>query len=349
MVRPLHAVDVRPASGRTGNASSTTRTAPVPPPPTSPASTVRKVKRLVTMAAIVPALLAACTTGTPAERDQLSAIEEQQRDLGGPNDPLSDASAVQLSCIDRETVVAGLDTRTVLFDASQVGLDQRIALTNIVVDCIPQLGSLPSYRTQFTATLNSGLGSRAELDDTEGGCVLQHIIDNAPDPGRSLADGSDEETFQILSDGFVSCLDEDDLATVFGEAGTGAQAYGDDPNLDSLHDACAAGDDRSCDLLFVGSAVGSEYETTAASCGGRSDGTPVCTSGLNLLANGDIDPASPALLDAEAGCTNGDMTACDLLFNFAPLGSELEQFGFTCGGKIAVGALPNCRVRFADE
>ena len=42
------------------------------------------------------------------------------------------------------------------------------------------------------------------------------------------------------------------------------------------------------------------------------------------------------------------MIACDLLDRTAPIGSELERAGFTCAGRIAVRAVPDCRTRFPD-
>ena len=50
-----------------------------------------------------------------------------------------------------------------------------------------------------------------------------------------------------------------------------ADAYGDDPFLDDLHDACTAGDMQACDDLYWQSPIGSEYEAFAATCGERSE------------------------------------------------------------------------------
>jgi hypothetical protein len=48
-----------------------------------------------------------------------------------------------------------------------------------------------------------------------------------------------------------------------------ASTYGDDPDLDVLWDACAAGDGAACDDLYVESPFGSEYEEFGETCGGR--------------------------------------------------------------------------------
>lgn len=44
---------------------------------------------------------------------------------------------------------------------------------------------------------------------------------------------------------------------------------GDDPDLDALYNACAAGDGSACDQLFDEAPPGSEYEEFAGTCGGR--------------------------------------------------------------------------------
>ena len=46
-----------------------------------------------------------------------------------------------------------------------------------------------------------------------------------------------------------------------GDSGGEPNAYGDDPYLDSLWDACAGGDVQACDDLYWESPLGSEYES----------------------------------------------------------------------------------------
>jgi hypothetical protein len=63
------------------------------------------------------------------------------------------------------------------------------------------------------------------------------------------------------------------------ELGFEAVAYGDDPELDALWDACEAGDGVACDDLFRRSPVGSEYETFGGTCGGLTEGGMSCSGG----------------------------------------------------------------------
>jgi hypothetical protein len=62
---------------------------------------------------------------------------------------------------------------------------------------------------------------------------------------------------------------------------SGPRAYGDDPRLDALYDACERGSMRACDRLFEESPLFSEYEDFGLSCGGRNGLALTCVdSGL---------------------------------------------------------------------
>lgn len=72
-------------------------------------------------------------------------------------------------------------------------------------------------------------------------------------------------------------LDLGDIDT----AGLTAGGYGDDPALDALWDACAAGDGQACDDLYWSSAVDSAYEAFGNTCGERFEvGPPSCAAEL---------------------------------------------------------------------
>lgn len=57
---------------------------------------------------------------------------------------------------------------------------------------------------------------------------------------------------------------------------SGAESYGDHPELDRLWDACDDGDMGACDELWWLSPAGSEYESFADTCGNRSKGGYWC-------------------------------------------------------------------------
>ena len=53
------------------------------------------------------------------------------------------------------------------------------------------------------------------------------------------------------------------------EALSDAFAYGDDPELDQLWDACAEGSGKACDDLYFAAPTDSEYEAFGYTCGDR--------------------------------------------------------------------------------
>ena len=73
--------------------------------------------------------------------------------------------------------------------------------------------------------------------------------------------------------GGTYCVEE------FGEptgSDTGPTTYGDDPALDVLWDACAAGDGQACGDLYFDAPFDSEYEEFGRTCGGTQDGSTAC-------------------------------------------------------------------------
>ncbi|ROP44641.1 hypothetical protein [Pseudokineococcus lusitanus] len=60
-------------------------------------------------------------------------------------------------------------------------------------------------------------------------------------------------------------------STLAGSSGEGPSAYGDDPDLDALWDACGAGEGEACDELYELTPPDSEYERFGWTCGERFD------------------------------------------------------------------------------
>ncbi len=136
-----------------------------------------------------------------------------------------------------------------------------------------------------------------------------------------------------------------------------ANAYGDDPTLDALWDACEGGDMQACDDLFFDSPAGSEYEDFGDTCGNRQEGGSLCADGSGSEGSSSDESSSSessssagstsgepftygddATLDALwDACEGGDMQACDDLYFDSPVDSEYEDFGDTCGNRQAPG------------
>lgn len=110
-----------------------------------------------------------------------------------------------------------------------------------------------------------------------------------------------------------------------------------DHQTNALHEECAAGEMTSCYTLELVSEAGSEDEDFGATCGGLTDGTVSCTLfEPGRWAHGD-DAELDALWDA---CSAGDGDACSDLAMDAPIFSEYEEFGETCGDTRARSYMP---------
>ena len=89
-----------------------------------------------------------------------------------------------------------------------------------------------------------------------------------------------------------------------------------------------------CDFLFFEAEAGSAQQDVGASCGDTAPGSNG-TCGTTSDSGSTID----ALV---ADCGSGDNGACDELFRITPVGSKLELFGTTCGGRSEVNQTGSC-------
>ncbi len=130
-------------------------------------------------------------------------------------------------------------------------------------------------------------------------------------------------------------------------------AIGSDPFLDNLYQLCEDGDFAACDDLYFEAPLDSEYEAFGDTCGGlQPHGTGVLCAealdeGASKAKSAGIGDA-PFLDGLYARCDGGDFMACDDLYMEAPLNSEYEAFGDTCGGLQAEGTGNLCTETFGE-
>lgn len=105
-------------------------------------------------------------------------------------------------------------------------------------------------------------------------------------------------------------------------------SLGDDVTLDRLADACYDFDLDACDQLFNVSPAGSDYEWYGGTCGGIFDEI------IEDLCSVFYEEALLFLPLVES-CDAGDMAACDQLYQESPTGSLWEEYGATCGERLA--------------
>jgi hypothetical protein len=157
----------------------------------------------------------------------------------------------------------------------------------------------------------SSYGDDATLDDLWDGCNGRDWA-ACDQLAAAAAPGTEYRAFGETCGGVVpggggNCADSVEPFT-----------YGDDPELDLMWDECSLGNYEMCQALYAQSPVGSEYEWYGGSCGGTQDEATGCQPDLELEQLAEL-------------CAVGTMEACDELFLQAPVGSEYEEFGATCG------------------
>ena len=301
-------------------------------------------KRLIPILLATLVVVSGCAQFLPEEeisqenREALELAQDQMEDLGGTEVEFSFRDQIQCADVEAEL--------TTLNNPGQTGVDARVDLRNELIDCTEDLAGNRDFVQNFTAGLNAGFGGVAEISLEEAECTLRHLLAESENPGRAIADGTNPADVEVFLDGAEKCFDNGSLAVMRQDEGSGPQNVGDDERLDGLAADCVAGLETACDVLFFASAEGSEYHDIGLTCDGRGDGIAYCTPGLETDETGTILASSTAKGTLVSECRANLMTSCDLLFRTAEIGSADEQFGFTCGNRIAVGGLPDCRTRF---
>ncbi len=174
-----------------------------------------------------------------------------------------------------------------------------------------------------------------------GECVTRDVGDEGPygygdDPGLDeLWDGCNGEDFDACAELYELAPIETEYEWFGGSCGGRTEfpqgcgpLLGEPGDLDALWERCAEGDMEGCWILSEMSPVGSEYEAFGLTCGGRTDGNVPC-----VTTYGD----SAYLDELWDECAEGDMEMCDLLYVESPVGTEYEDFGWSCGWRTEEG------------
>jgi hypothetical protein len=293
------------------------------------------------LAPVVEAAEAAADVEATGEAS-LDAALEQAAEVGG-SALAKDLPADERRCIEEHDDLVGFDYEAVLTDVD--ALDERIVLFDVFIECLGD----PSDSEPLVELLNRSMEATLptiDLSLEEGSCLLQHVLDESDDPARSIIAGDQPGDETIFTSGVDRCFTSENLDILMQAEGTGPQTYGDDPRFDAMQDDCLGGELRACDLLFLVSSTNSDYEAVGMTCGDTAAiSRELCGVAVVLDRSGYAPDDSPELQVLADDCGGGDLTSCDLLYRIAPIGHELENLGFTCGGRVAVGAVPDCRTR----
>jgi hypothetical protein len=141
-----------------------------------------------------------------------------------------------------------------------------------------------------------------------------------------------------FEDGLHDCERE------LGELSEGsATFYGDDPQLDLIWDDCETGVLSACDDLYWMAPVGSDYESFGSTCGNL--GEPTYGECVGPAMNYGDDPYLDGIYD---DCADGNLYACDELYQMSSFDSEYEAFGNSCGGLAIEEQWGSCAENLGD-
>jgi len=281
------------------------------------------------------------TEGPSAPASSMWTVFEQAEELGTAD--LFDAfSAAERRCIEAAFADVEIDlewARRLATGLDAEAEEARVDLQRTLFGCVEDEADYePAIRAITTGLEPDGI----TVSHDEARCLWAVIVDGAEDPIRTVMVGDVDS--DLVLDGIERCFTEENLGRWNGEAGFGPQAYGDDDRFDHLHDDCSDGDPHACDVLYLLSSIDSDYEAFGETCGETTDGTSFCTPGLEL-DDGGLAVRGDGLDELVLACHDGQLHGCDLLFRVSPAASEAERVGYTCGDRLAVGAVPSCAER----
>jgi hypothetical protein len=175
-----------------------------------------------------------------------------------------------------DDVEGGADPAEVFVDINTEIEAIQAQLADLAADVgLEKCGASDSETDPTTSTTG---GSSGEIPTTGDGAIDAMLAACAEgngvacDQAYALTEvGSDAEAFadtcgETEASGTV-CASILHGTKVEPERTTGT-SYGDDPDFDQSYDDCADGDMSQCDLLYLASPIGSEYEEFGGTCGG---------------------------------------------------------------------------------
>ena len=196
--------------------------------------------------------------------DAETALSESEAALAQAESDLADSEA------------ALVESEAALSDAEAARGEAEAAQTEAEAARDEQQQRADEYEEAAVNFLALSFGQGLGLEGNDAQCVGQGLVDSmGADALAMLASAADESTpgsevaefgVELLRVAEDCGIDPD---TVDSPLGSDAFAYGDDPELDAMYDACAAGDSVACDDLYINSPAGSDYEQFGGTCGGR--------------------------------------------------------------------------------
>ncbi len=175
-------------------------------------------------------------------------------------------------------------------------------------------------------TIQDELGDFAEDCEIDEFAAAPEVTTTTAPETTTTTEGTTTTTEGVVTTG--TAPDPGDVLV-----GARTEPVGIAPEFQGLADLCFQGDAPSCDQLFLETPVDSADEAYGATCGGR-----VPDGAANQCAQLITAPEAPPtdIIDQATArsCFDGDMQACDDLFNNAADGTTDRAYGALCGFRV---------------
>ncbi len=284
--------------------------------------------KFVALAAVVGLALSACG-GSDSEGSNAAESDDAAASSEASSDRIADLRA---SATLAEGAFQGLTSDIQLCMLNAISADEtlsdalisgdesppvQISLMRVLLDCDGEAA---------LELISGSAGGLDQLSEEEFSCLIDSLADDAV-----LADAV-SGTGELLAGAVIACAPEAMVEQLAAELGITTEQT----------ECLIASDSGFIDLMLAGGPT-TEEETSAfieviaeisAECGlddvfGLSDLTTPSTSEDD---SGDYVEVDQEILDEQFGlCADGDMQACDDLYFNAPIGSDEEAFGKSCG------------------
>ncbi|MBT5848805.1 MAG: hypothetical protein HOH36_00035 [Acidimicrobiaceae bacterium] len=260
--------------------------------------------------------------------DELSTIERLLVDEMMSDGVSEDGALCMISAIQNEDI----DIGELLLADDEADEVMGSAMMMILFSCMEELFDSESFSFDDLSDDENfdadAYGDDPELDDLRDYCADGDLY--ACDELYLMSPGGSQYEDFGSSCGYTQ-------EPTYGGCVLEATSFGDDVYLDGIYKTCADGDLYACDELYLMSPGGSQYEDFGSSCGYTQEPTyggcvPEATSyGDDAYLNRIHDD-----------CAEGNLYACDKLYEIAPFGSEYEDFGSSCGGLATEEQFGSC-------
>jgi len=233
------------------------------------------------------------------------------------SEAFNDSDFTSLSSDQQNCVISGVAARPALAESALEDVDppdsEMAAYTRIFLECAPDMlreimaDGDPEAKEVF-----------AMLSDEDLLCIVDSLAEDPALMNEALEGGDDTAMGLALLDCAPQAFAED-MAVELGITTEQAECLLDG-DLEFMQTLLGADEDSAEDFFSFLEEMAAAFEDCDIEVDGMTD-----------LSSGGASNEEE-LAEYRAGCEKGDMVACDDLWFAAPVDSEDEEFGATCGG-----------------